>query len=242
MVPETIVLLSLCIWVGLCVGSFLTVVADRVPAGRSIIAPRSACPRCGRQLLARDMVPVLSWLLLRARCRWCRAPISALYPAVELLTGAAWGYCYLLFGLSGRFAVTGALFSVLIAAMAAEVQHQRVPRRLLSGGAVLVVGAVLLTGVTEPVSAAVGAGLCGGTLALAVRVWRGARWPDYLTLGALLGAATGWQLGLLAVLAALVLRGAVALAPGLAREWYEAIPLSSFLAMGTAVALAWGAA
>jgi leader peptidase (prepilin peptidase) / N-methyltransferase len=72
---------------GLLVGSFLNVVAYRVPAGLSIVSPPSACPRCGEQIKPYDNVPVVSWLLLRAKCRSCREPISARYPLVELATG-----------------------------------------------------------------------------------------------------------------------------------------------------------
>src|SRR4051812_49094520 len=71
---------------GLLVGSFLNVVAYRLPRGESLVHPRSRCPSCGAPVAAYDNTPVLSWLLLRGRCRNCRAPISARYPAVELAT------------------------------------------------------------------------------------------------------------------------------------------------------------
>ena len=72
---------------GLVVGSFLNVVIHRVPQGLSIVRPPSRCPSCGTTLLARDNVPVVSWLLLRGKCRTCRAPISPRYPLIELATG-----------------------------------------------------------------------------------------------------------------------------------------------------------
>src|SRR4051812_47475203 len=75
---------------GAAVGSFLTVVIHRLPSrGESIVSPRSKCPECGAPVGARDNVPILSWLLLRGRCRHCGARISARYPAVELLTAAS---------------------------------------------------------------------------------------------------------------------------------------------------------
>ena len=73
--------------VGLCVGSFLNVVIARVPEGRSVVSPRSACPRCGAEIEWYDNVPLVSYALLRARCRRCGEPISIRYPIVELLTG-----------------------------------------------------------------------------------------------------------------------------------------------------------
>jgi leader peptidase (prepilin peptidase)/N-methyltransferase len=74
--------------VGLLIGSFLNVVIHRVPRGESVVSPRSRCPGCGTEIAARDNIPVVSWLLLRGRCRHCGEPISARYPLVELLTGA----------------------------------------------------------------------------------------------------------------------------------------------------------
>lgn len=74
---------------GLAVGSFLNVVVYRVPRGESIVKPRSRCPSCQTPILDRDNIPVVSWMLLRGRCRACKTSISARYPLIELATGAA---------------------------------------------------------------------------------------------------------------------------------------------------------
>lgn len=87
----TVLVVVLCSILGLAVGSFLNVVVWRVPRGESIISPPSACPGCGRAIRARDNVPVLSWLILRGRCRDCSMSISARYPLVELLTAVVFG-------------------------------------------------------------------------------------------------------------------------------------------------------
>jgi leader peptidase (prepilin peptidase)/N-methyltransferase len=84
----TAFIVAVCGVLGLVVGSFLNVVIWRVPRGESVVRPRSHCPGCDAGIRPRDEVPVFSWLLLRGRCRDCRAPISARYPLVELLTGA----------------------------------------------------------------------------------------------------------------------------------------------------------
>lgn len=84
--------------IGLAVGSFLNVVVYRVPAGLSVVAPASACPRCGHEIRPRDNVPVLSWLLLRGRCRDCATPISSRYPIVELVTAGFFALVVLRFG------------------------------------------------------------------------------------------------------------------------------------------------
>ncbi|RMI13101.1 prepilin peptidase [Cellulomonas triticagri] len=85
MLPLVVVLSGL---LGLAIGSFLNVVVWRVPRGESVVSPPSACPRCGHGIRSRDNIPLLSWLLLRGRCRDCGAPISARYPLVEAATGA----------------------------------------------------------------------------------------------------------------------------------------------------------
>lgn len=83
-------LLTLAGLLGLAVGSFINVVAARVPAGQSVIHPRSTCPTCATSLRARDTIPVVSWLLLHRRCRYCHHPIRWTYPATELATAAIW--------------------------------------------------------------------------------------------------------------------------------------------------------
>lgn len=87
----TALLVSCLVVLGLLVGSFLNVVVHRVPAGLSIVSPGSACPSCGSPIRWHDNVPVVSWVLLRGRCRACEAPISWRYPAVEASTGAVFG-------------------------------------------------------------------------------------------------------------------------------------------------------
>lgn len=100
---------------GACLGSFLNVVIARVPAGRSLVRPGSSCPRCGTPIVWYDNVPLLSWLLLRGKCRTCAQPISARYPLVELLTAL------LLFVVWRRFGATPAAlgYAALVCALVA---------------------------------------------------------------------------------------------------------------------------
>jgi leader peptidase (prepilin peptidase) / N-methyltransferase len=115
--PATLDLL-VATWVvlmGACVGSFLNVVVARVPHGQSIVRPRSRCPCCGSPIAWHDNLPVLSWLLLRARCRSCRAPISARYPLVELLGAAAAWAAWTRHGLSAAGLAELAFAAALIA-------------------------------------------------------------------------------------------------------------------------------
>src|SRR5581483_439927 len=93
----------------LAIGSFLNVVASRLPLGRSVSKPRSACMHCGAEIRARDNVPLVSWLLLRGRCRDCGAKIGWRYPAVELATALLAAACFVEFGLTFH-ALAGAIF------------------------------------------------------------------------------------------------------------------------------------
>lgn len=131
---------------GLLIGSFLNVVAWRLPRGESLVRPRSKCPGCGRQLAAYDNVPVLSWLALRGRCRNCRAPISIRYPLVELLTAGL--YVAVVAGLWGderEIALGLALVTVLVPIAVIDLDVRRIPNPLVIAGSVaaLVIGLAL---------------------------------------------------------------------------------------------------
>src|SRR3954468_10293044 len=107
----------------LAVGSFLNVVAARVPLRRSIVKPASACMSCATELAWYDNVPLVSWAVLRGRCRTCGVSIPARYPAVELATGLLIAGCVLEFGLSGRAAVAAVFCAALVAITATDMEH-----------------------------------------------------------------------------------------------------------------------
>ena len=131
----------LAFWPALALGSFVNVVAARVPLGRSVVRPASACMRCATQLAWYDNVPVLSYLLLGGRCRSCREPISPLYPAVELATAALVAACFFAFGLSGKALVSAFFCAVLVAISATDLEHRVVPNRIVVPAAALVLAA-----------------------------------------------------------------------------------------------------
>ena len=102
---------------GLVIGSFLNVCIVRIPAGKSIVLPASACPKCGAPIKPYDNIPVLSFLILGGKCRACRAPISPMYPLVEFLNGALYVVCYLAFGLTVetlKWAIFASLLLILV--------------------------------------------------------------------------------------------------------------------------------
>lgn len=116
---------------GLLIGSFLNVVVWRVPRRESVVAPPSACPRCGERIAARDNVPVVSWLLLRGRCRHCRAPISARYPLVELATGALFALVGAWLGLSAAAPAFLYLAAIAVALALIDLDTRRLPNTIV---------------------------------------------------------------------------------------------------------------
>ena len=122
---------------GLVVGSFLNVCILRIPARESIVRPASHCPKCGKAIAAYDNIPVLSWLVLRGRCRNCKAPISVMYPLVEFLTGALFTACLLVFGLSFAAAKWAAFSAVLVVLAVTDVRERILPDRVNLTGALI---------------------------------------------------------------------------------------------------------
>ena len=116
-----------CFLFGLVIGSFLNVVIGRLPAGRSLVHPGSACPGCGASIHWYDNVPVLSWLWLRARCRSCRATISWRYPAVELATAILFALAAHQVGPALDLAPALLLLSALVAITFIDLDHQLIP-------------------------------------------------------------------------------------------------------------------
>ncbi|HEY0486272.1 MAG TPA: prepilin peptidase [Mycobacteriales bacterium] len=129
-----------CALLGLLVGSFLNVVIWRVPRGESVVRPPSACPSCGMRLRPYDNVPVLSWLVLRARCRGCGGRISARYPLVELATAALFGLLAARFGLSVELAAFLVLGALGVALAVIDLDVRRLPNALTLPAYPVVIG------------------------------------------------------------------------------------------------------
>ncbi|HET9324749.1 MAG TPA: prepilin peptidase [Gaiellaceae bacterium] len=225
---------------GLALGSFLNVVAARVPRKVSIVRPASACMSCGTPIAARDNVPVVSWFALRGRCRHCGAAISPLYPAVELTTALLVAACVLAFGLTGEMLVAALFCAVLVAVSAIDLTHRIIPNRIVIPAFVVVLAAnTLLEPSPEWALAALGA---SGFLFLAVLAYPAGMGMGDVKLALLMGAALGKS-----VTVALMLAMVAALVPAvilLARHGSKArkmgIPFGPFLALGSVVALFWG--
>jgi leader peptidase (prepilin peptidase)/N-methyltransferase len=134
---------------GLLFGSFANVLIWRVPRGESVVSPGSHCPKCGHAIRWYDNVPVVSWLVLRGRCRDCGEPIAWRYPAVELASGALWLLAGWRFGLSWAVPLAIAFFYLLLVLSVIDADHHRLPTPLvytLGGVAVVAVMAAQVTG------------------------------------------------------------------------------------------------
>lgn len=151
---------------GLIVGSFLNVVIHRLPRGESLVSPRSRCPHCQHAISALENIPVISYVLLRGRCRGCAAPISLRYPAIELLTGCVFAAIALRYGVDPMTPVWCVFAAALIAAGVIDIDHRIIPDEISLGGLVVAVVAVPAVQATvgEPLGAAVLRSLAGASL------------------------------------------------------------------------------
>jgi leader peptidase (prepilin peptidase)/N-methyltransferase len=222
---------------GLAVGSFLNVVAARVPQKRSLVRPGSACMSCSASIAWYDNVPLVSYLVLRGRCRSCGVRISLVYPAVELSAALLIAGCVLAFGLTFYTAIAAFFCCALVAISAVDLEHRIVPDRIVLPATVIVLAAQTIRDPSvEWVLCALGASLF---LFLAVLAYPAGMGMGDVKLALLMGAALG---KLVAV--ALMLGMLAALVPGLyllARHGQAArkmaIPFAPFLALGSIVAL-----
>ena len=234
------VLAALALAPGLALGSFLNVVAARVPLRRSIVRPPSACMSCGHEIAWYDNVPVVSWLLLRGRCRSCGTRIPARYPAVELVSGLLVAACVWRFGLHAESLVASFFCLALVTVSATDLEHRIIPNRIvLPAAAVVLVGQTLVHPSPEWAIAAVAASAF--LLAAALIYPAGMGMGDVklaLLLGAMLGRTVPVAL-FLGMLAAL-LPGLYLLAKHGSKGRKMGVPLAPFLSLGALVALFWG--
>jgi len=222
---------------GLALGSFLSVVAARVPLRRSIVRPGSACMSCETPIRWYDNVPLLSYALLGGRCRRCHTSISPRDPAMELATALLLVGCVLAFGFTGKAAAAAVACAALVVVTATDLERRVVPDRVILPAAAAVL--VLRTIANPSPEWALGALGAAGFLFLAVLAYPGGMGMGdvklALMIGALLGvtAAVALMLGLLfALLPSLVL-----IVRHGRRARRMAIPFAPFLAAGTVVAL-----
>jgi leader peptidase (prepilin peptidase) / N-methyltransferase len=229
---------------GLLIGSFLNVVAYRLPRGESLLWPASHCTACAQPIKPYDNVPVLSWLLLRGKCRSCGVRISPRYPAIELLTALAFGAIVLVNGFDRDLVFELPFAAMLIAIAGIDLEHRIIPNKILLPLAVFGVAAaiVLRSGHLAELGIA-GAGAFAAFLVVALAYPAGMGMGDVKLAGVM-----GLFLGTAVVPALFVafLTGTVVGVAVIARHGSEgrkkAVPFGPFLALGGLVGLLWGGA
>jgi leader peptidase (prepilin peptidase) / N-methyltransferase len=222
---------------GAAIGSFLNVVIYRLPLGESLVSPGSHCPHCNTPVRTRDNVPVLSWLLLRGRCRDCGGPISPRYPAVESLTAASFAAVVAVRGFDADLWLELPFVACLIALAGIDFDHQLLPNKIVYPMAVWGVAATAIVQSGDLVEHLIaGASAFAFLLAVVLAYPRGMGMGDVKLAGAM-----GVYLGLSVIPAMLVafLTGTVVGLAIIAREGAQArkkaVPFGIFLALGGVV-------
>jgi len=265
--PVAFILLAVAV-LGALIGSFLNVVIHRLPREESVVFPNSRCPSCDTAIRPYDNLPVVSWAVLRGRCRACRSPISARYPAVELLTAALFAVTFLLHsGLSLSLPFDLAFVAALIALVFIDAEHMLLPDAItLPGAAVALLARALvpnlygvgwLAGTYEGapawllsiVGALLGALVGGGFLWLVGWLWERFRGVEAMGFGdvkmmLMVGAYLGAPLTMLTLFAGVLSASVVGLGIMAARgqkDMQMLLPFGIFLGVGALVSLLFGA-
>jgi leader peptidase (prepilin peptidase)/N-methyltransferase len=228
---------------GLVVGSFLNVIAHRLPRDESIAFPGSRCPTCGAPIAAYDNIPVLSWILLAGRCRACRAPISARYPMLELSNAILWILVFRVAPCWGDFLTGAFLCSAGLALLAIDADFQILPDAITLPGIVVGLALSFFSLRRTPLEAALGAVLGAGGLYLLAFLYEKIAGQEGMGLGdvkmlGMIGALLG-PIGVLAtILAASVSGSIIGIALMLARgsDGKMRLPFGVFLALGSIAA------
>ena len=247
---ETFMLLLVLV-TGAMVGSFLNVVIHRVPRGESVVTPRSRCPSCQHEISWWENIPVVSWLLLRGRCRGCGEAISFRYVLVEILAALLAGLLFFRFGPTVIFLFFTYFALNLLALTYIDLDHQLLPDRLtLSGLGIGLLGApFVLPGAPGPAFLfALQGALVGGGLLYGV-AWAYEKMTGRQGMGggdikflAMIGAFLGWEGALLSLFLGSLAGSLIGLALMLGRGANRrlALPFGPFLAIGALVTLLWG--
>ena len=224
---------------GAVIGSFLNVVIQRVPRGASIVRPRSHCPGCDAEIRARDNVPVLSWLILRGRCRHCHARISARYPAVELLTAAVFVAVAAARGIHPELLALLPFAAMLVAVAFIDFEYRLVPNRILLPMAIWAVASGVLFRTGELPALLIAGAAAFLFLLIAALAYPGGMGMGDVKLAGVMGLYLGRSVApalLVAFLAGSLVGLAIMLRSGPAAR-KTGVPFAPFLALGGLVGL-----
>jgi leader peptidase (prepilin peptidase)/N-methyltransferase len=230
--------------VGALLGSFVTVVAHRLPRGEGFVSGRSRCPACGQQITARDNIPIVSWLLLRGRCRNCGEPISARYPLTEAAMALLWLATVLILGTddAGELVLGLVFVTVLVTITLTDLERRIIPNAIVGAGALAGIVIVVAFDLGDLGQRALAVGIGAGALLLVALAYpRGMGMGD-VKLVAMMGIYLGRSLApamLVGFAAGSVVGIAMILREG-AGARKAAVPFGPFLALGGVIGLWWG--
>jgi leader peptidase (prepilin peptidase)/N-methyltransferase len=223
---------------GAIVGSFLNVVAYRLPRHESLIAPASRCTRCGAPVKPYDNIPIVSYVLLHGRCRSCSAPISPRYPLVEALTAALCVGAVLAHRSASGIALSVTLILIVVPAALIDLEHRIIPNRLTGLGVLLALGIGLALDPSGEPGRLIAGAAAGGFLLLAALAYPGGMGMGDVKLAAVMGLFLGRAVApamLVALLAGVLVGVAIVARKDAGQRRKTAVPFGPFLAFGALV-------
>lgn len=234
-------------FLGAALGSFLNVVVYRLPRGESIFRPASHCPNCDKPLKPYDNIPILSWLLLGAKCRYCKDPISMRYPFVELAVAIWFVWMFQLFGLSWEFANFTILGVILLAVSIVDFDTQLIPDSVLIVGAVFGLAFAFYGDAMTVTESLTGGAAMGGTFFLIALIGDKMMKKDSMGFGdvklsLMTGLFIGWKMAILAIFFSSIFAsviGLTAIALG-KMKFGKPFAFGPFIALGALVSGIWG--
>ncbi|WNF25254.1 prepilin peptidase [Mesobacillus jeotgali] len=227
---------------GLILGSFYNVVGLRVPEGKSIVAPRSSCPKCGHQLTAFELIPVLSYVFQKGKCRQCKVGISPVYPLFELLTGVLFAGAFFLIGWDFELVIALTLISLFMIITVSDLAYMIIPDKVLIVFAIIFAALRIYQPLTPWWDSLIGATAGFVLLLLIAFASKGGMGGGDIKLFALIGFAVGFKTMLLAFFFSTFFGaffGIIGLITGMVKR-KQAIPFGPFIAIGTLVAYFFG--
>jgi leader peptidase (prepilin peptidase)/N-methyltransferase len=232
---------------GLIIGSFLNVVIYRLPEHQSIVSPPSHCPRCGKQIKPYDNIPLLSYIILRGKCRYCGSRISPRYPAVELITGLLAAGLFIKYGFSVDLIGFFILSACLIAITFIDIDHRIIPNTISYPGTIIGFAASFFVSINNPINATIGILTGAGILFATAFIYKAVTGVEGMGMGdvklmAMIGAFLGWEAAIFTIIISAFIGSIVGVSlvlfAGKGRRY--AIPYGPFISASAIIYLFYG--
>ncbi|MBU2590716.1 MAG: prepilin peptidase [Nitrospinota bacterium] len=227
---------------GTIIGSFLNVCIYRLPRKESVVSPPSHCRSCDSRIAWYDNVPIVSWLVLRGKCRGCGSPISIEYPIVEFVTGLIYLFTYLRYGQSPYLVIYLLLFSAFLVIAIIDFKHQIIPDMITLPGTAIGIAAPFFLNYMTPKASIIGLLVGGGLFFLIALLSRGGMGGGDIKLMAMIGTFVGWPGVLVTTMIGSLLGAIVGIALMIMgkKGRKSQIPFGPFLIIGATVYILWG--